>query len=113
MNTSKIILLGLVGLIVIVPVDTAVPPNVIVPDVIAPPIEIEPDVIPVFQRAAVPVVVKDVFIVSIVGVVIVGEEDVIIVPEDGSVAPLMEVTPGRVLNVPPEVIEVEPIVGAE
>ena len=63
-----------VGLIVIVPADIAVPPSVIVPDVIAPPIEIEPDVIPVFQRAAVPVVVKDVFIVSIVGFVIVALE---------------------------------------
>ena len=45
------------------------PPSDILPLVTAPPTEMLPVVIPVFHSAAVPVVVKDVFIVSIVGVV--------------------------------------------
>jgi hypothetical protein len=57
------------GLMVIVPVLIEVPPIVIVPDVKEPPIEIDPVVIPVLNNAAVPVVVIDVFMVSIVGVV--------------------------------------------
>ena len=57
----------------------------IVPVVNEPPIEIVPVVIPVFHNAAVPVVVKDVFTVSIVGVVIVGDEPVIRVPVVGNV----------------------------
>lgn len=80
--------------IFIVPAEvTAVPPTVIVPVVTAPPIAIVPVVNPVFHNAAVPVVVKDVFIVSMVGVV--------------------RVSPAIVVTVDPEDIVVEPIVGAE
>ena len=75
------------------PVVSPVPIDIF-PVVTAPPTEMLPVVTPVFHSAAVPVVVKDVFIVSIVGVVMVGEDEVIIVPEDGRVAPLIDVTPG-------------------